>query len=204
MRLIVISSDHPSNEEANWVNKLFTEGLMEYHLKKKSISRKDSKNFIENIEYQYHNRIILHQHYSLVKKFNLGGIHVNRKLRKSGLSGWIQMLKFRLLYRGKKLYATCHRLSSLNSHYKKYDAIIYGPLYKMGLSGRMEPTLNPNVTSKLSVFSKADIFAMGGISSENIAAVKHFGFNGVAIVSGIWNQDKNPLDAFKEIKESLR
>jgi thiamine-phosphate pyrophosphorylase len=204
MKLIVISSDHPTNEEANWVNKLFAEGLMEYHLKKKSISRKDSKNFIENVEFQYHNRIVVHQHYSLVKKFNLGGIHVNRKLRKSGLSGWFQVLKLRSLYRGKKLYATCHRLSSLNAHYKRYDAILYSPLYKMGLSGKMEPTLNPSVTSKLNVFSQAEVYAMGGVSAENILEVKNFGFKGVAIASGIWNQDKNPLDAFREIRERLK
>jgi thiamine-phosphate pyrophosphorylase len=203
MKLIVISSDHPSNEEANWVNKLFAEGLIEYHLKKKSISRKDSKNFIENIEFQYHNRIVLHQHYGLIKKYNLGGIHVNRKLRKSGISGWFQVLKLRLLYRGKKLYATCHRLSSLKTHYKRYDAIIYSPLYKMGLSGTMEPTLNAGVTSKLSIFSQAEVYAMGGISSNNITEVKNFGFKGVAIASGIWNQDKNPLDAFREIKAGL-
>ena len=196
MKLIVFSSDHPGKEEAEWVNRLFAEGLEFYHLKKRSISKRDTKLFIENIEFKYHPRIILHQHYNFVKKYNLGGIHVNRKLRKTGVRGWIRHIKNRMLFKGKILSATCHRLESLSTHSKYYDMLIYSPLYKLGLSGKMEPTLNPNVTQSLSIFQTNTIIAMGGISDENIKETVSFGFKGIAVSSGIWNQDKSPVESY--------
>jgi len=45
---------------------------------------------------------------------------------------------------------------------------------------------------------KAKLYALGGINAENISELKELGFDGAAVLGGVWN-DANPVAAFSTL-----
>ena len=76
MKIIVITSPTPVKDEAAICNHLFTHGLKYLHLRKPGASAEVYERFIRQIFPVYRNRIVLHEHYELVKKYRLHGIHL--------------------------------------------------------------------------------------------------------------------------------
>lgn len=49
------------------------------HIRKPDSSLEEIDNLINNIKPEYHSRIKLHDHFELLNKYNLGGIHLNSR-----------------------------------------------------------------------------------------------------------------------------
>ena len=79
MKLIVITTEHFFEGEAAALNALFERGMEILHLRKPASTEDGLKNLIEQIDEQFHKRIVLHDHYSLINTFRLKGIHLNNR-----------------------------------------------------------------------------------------------------------------------------
>ena len=80
-KLIVISSPSSEPNETEAIISLFKAGLKIFHLRKPAMSEKKMNSFVSAVPKKYHSRMIIHSHYSLAKKYDLGGIHFSEKER---------------------------------------------------------------------------------------------------------------------------
>src|SRR4051812_14871094 len=98
MKLIIISSSSAIIEnETLLITKLFEAGLETFHLRRHKLSTKKMKEFIKQIPEHFHNRIIIHSHHKLARKFKLKGIHLTKSHKKNRLQTWLtlKLLKLR-------------------------------------------------------------------------------------------------------------
>src|ERR1051326_1734770 len=96
MKLIVISSSSIIENETELVTRLFEMGLETFHLRKHKLSTRKTKEFIQAIPEHFHNRIVLHSHHNLARKFNLRGIHLTKSHKKRKFRTWLSMKFIRL------------------------------------------------------------------------------------------------------------
>ena len=82
MLLLVQSSPKIVQGEAEIVKELFDNGLETFHLRKKNASTRQIEEYLNAIPRKYWSRIVIHSHYSLAIKYDLKGIHLNRRFKK--------------------------------------------------------------------------------------------------------------------------
>lgn len=104
MQIIVITSPVPVKDEAIICNALFAHGLEFLHLRKPDAPQEVYEKFIHQIEIRYRNRIIIHDHYDLVRKYQLCGIHL-----KSGKGN------DHILYPDMHISISCHNLEEIQN-----------------------------------------------------------------------------------------
>ena len=76
MKLILISYPTNIDNEHQILAHLFDEGLEYFHLRKPGFSKARIINYLSQIPDKYYNRIVIHSHYDLIRKYNLKGIHI--------------------------------------------------------------------------------------------------------------------------------
>ena len=74
--IIVITPPEFIPHEESIINRLFENELHLLHLRKPGGSRKDYENFIQKIIPAFRNRIVIHDHFGLVKTYGLKGVHL--------------------------------------------------------------------------------------------------------------------------------
>ena len=199
---MVMTTPDKFRSEIYIVIKLFENGLDTLHLKKPKFSKSHFKNYIHQIPKEYHNRIIIHQFFSLVYKYDLKGFNSSKKNKPSKL--FITISKFLR----KKLVSSisCHSISQLKSiKISNYNVILAGPLYK---NSEELKTINSKFNDdkiKEIIFSYPKKIAFyGGISAENLNSLKNNHLYGLIIQGAIWyNKNQQPLDVFLEYNKRL-
>ena len=202
MELMVMTTPDKFRSEIYIVIKLFENGLNTLHLKKPKFSKSHFKNYINQIPKEYHNRIIIHQFFSLVYKYELKGFNSSKKNKPSRI-----FISFTKKFK-KKIVSTisCHSISQLKSlKISNYDFILAGPLYK---NAEELKTLNSKFNDdkiKEIIFSYPKKIAFyGGISAENLISLKNNHLYGLIIQGAIWySKNQQPLDVFLEYNKRL-
>lgn len=184
---------------------MFEEGLKAYHIKKSGFEKHEMEEYIKAIPTEYHKYIILHSNHKLRKTFKLGGLHLSRTHRRKKYNSWWKLFKLRKLSGGLKFTRTFSKLSALADSKKKFDYVFLGPVYdsisKLGHSGNF----GNRSMKKFIASSKSPVYAIGGITPDRLEECKEVGFEGVAILGYIWNNDSlSPIEAFREVKKTLR
>ena len=217
MKLIVITTECFFEGETDAINMLFDNGLELLHLRKPNESEADTAGFIEQIHPQYHNSIVLHDHFSLTKRFHLKGIHLNRRNPVASEN-----------FHGTKSLS-CHSFMELLENSDKMDYLFFSPVFdsiskKNYMSGLWDPIVyeikefTEEVAAQLAEWAFYDlkdkgvihekVIALGGVNKENMHKVKDYGFGGAAVLGGVWGdfpqqQDiENLLTRFKEIQHA--
>ena len=196
MKLIVITTECFFEREANAVNMLFDNGLELLHLRKLMAPKSDISDFIEQVHPQYHNRIVLHDHFSLTERFHLKGIHLNRRNPVAPEN-----------FQGTKSLS-CHKIMELWENSDKMDYLFFSPVFdsiskKYYMSCYRETVLYE--LRDLGIIHEK-VIALGGVNKENMHKVKDYGFGGAAVLGGLWSdfpkqQDTEKLlTRFKEIQ----
>jgi len=85
-KIIVISSLKPITNEASIITALFNNGLELFHIRKPFNAIIETEKLIANIPKEFHNRIVIHQHYQLTNYFELKGIHKKKTQKKTFLN----------------------------------------------------------------------------------------------------------------------
>ena len=201
MQLILFTSSDKFRSEIYIILKMFENGLETLHVKKPSFSKKQLKNYIELIPKKYHDKIILHSHYSLALKYKLKGLHLSKSFRDSSIFykkyiSFIKMIKPNLIFT-----CTYHNLDQLLNHDKIYSYAFLSPIFNT------EDQLNLKFTEDAikSTISQVNIniYALGGINSNNFNRIKSMGFNGITLMGAIWYGDKQPIDLFISAKNMI-
>lgn len=216
--LIVISSESNVEKETRIVNDLFHNGMRLFHLRKPGFTIDQQRTFLTQIEEQFHDKISVHQHYETVTEFSLKYFHVKEQFRTSdaGLDSASQFLNIHTnaetlkQVRGDTVKAASasrsqrstsfHNFTDLQFENHKWDYSFLSPVFdsisKPGYKGAFA---NVKVESL-----SEQIFALGGVTQENIEQVFDKGFYGAAVLGAIWSKPEGAIKNFKELEIKCR
>ena len=171
--LIAITSPTPLPQEGDVINSLLRNGEVDFvHIRKPDYSEEETEKLLNDIEERFHPLLKLHDHFSLTAKYNLGGIHLNKRNPKA--------------YPGtKSLSCSIHSLYEID----KADGMDYffiSPVYdsisKEGYKGAFDLyDLSDRIKGKRAV-------ALGGVTPEKFDELKSFGFYGAAMLGHFWGK----------------
>lgn len=204
MKLIVISSSGESESEPAIVTQLFENGLEIFHLRKPKFSTKEMTRYIEAIPRVFRNRIVVHSHHSLARKFGLRGVHMTKSHKKRKFRTWYRMKLLKMKNPGAVVTTSFRSIANLyeDDNSSNYTYVFLSPVFD-SLTHKFQSGFNPNSLRIALEKTKHRVIARGGIDINCIEKVKELGFEGIALYSVIW-KSKNPVQQFINIRERCR
>lgn len=178
--LIVISPPQNVPGEGKLLHALFIEGLQYYHLRKPGFTKLQLEEKVKEIRKPFRRNIILHDHYELVEKYRLGGIHITQKNKGSGYER--QFPKYH-----KSI--SCHKLDEISELGPAYRYAFLSPVFnsisKANYQSKFELTEIHRFFREHPI--ETQVIALGGIDMESVKKITNTGFHGVAVLGYIWN-----------------
>ena len=165
-------------EEDKILSSLFDEGLDDLHLFKPGSSPMYSERLLTLLPEDYYRKITVHDHFYLKQEYDLAGIHLDNPTDNlpDGYKG--------------KFSRTCTDLSQLKEMKKKsqyvflkniFDCIEFKEEKSSFSLQQLELAAGNGLIDK-------KVYALGGMSLENIKIAKALGFGGVVICGDLWNR----------------
>ena len=185
---ILISGASIRDGETSILTDLFEVGLQRLHLRKPDCSAQEVSNLLSRIPEGYHERIVLHRHFELLKEFSLAGYHYYSGEKPMKFEG----TKSRSL----------HKLDELKDFKEPLDYCFFGPVYEsISKKGYVPKVSLPELGGVLYNLKKAKskkplVYALGGVRRRKIPELFNLGFDGVTLLGSIWGK-KDPVSAFE-------
>ena len=190
MKLVIMTKSTFFVEEDKILSSLFDEGLDNLHLFKPGSSPMYSERLLTLLPEDYYRKITVHDHYYLKQEYDLAGIHIDNPTAPvpDGYKG--------------KYSRTCTDLAQLKDMKKKSQYIFLKNIFDC-IEFKEEKssfTLNQlEMAAKEGLIDKK-VYALGGMSLENIKVAKALGFGGVVICGDLWNRfDIHNEKDYKEV-----
>ncbi|WP_434035991.1 thiamine phosphate synthase [Formosa sp. 4Alg 33] len=194
--IVLIAPETDLPNEIEILHQLFEAGLQYYHLRKPNKNYEEHVAYLNQIDTEYHNRIVVHYVHELVNVFNLKGIHFQEQKRIDHIDNPGQYFKGLNMF-GKTISSSFHEPEDLANCYFEFDYHLLSPVFssisKAGYEGR---GFDVNHIDKI-------IIGMGGVTEFNIETFKKLGYKGVGVLGGIWNSE-NPIDVFNKIQGQFK
>lgn len=187
MKTIVITAEKPIKNEFKYIEAILDEGIDNIQIRKPLTSDNDIRLLLDNINEEYHSKLILNGKFSLLDIYkNIGGIHTNSRNNIIPQN-----------FRGIKGYS-CHSLKEIESKKEIFDYMFLSPIYdsisKEGYKANFSFTELNNAAERGLISEK--VYALGGITPDKIPQIEELGFGGVVFMGYIWNS--------KDINEIIR
>ncbi len=175
MQLIVITPQDTVKDEIETIHHLMDRGNFFLHVRKPNWSIERISAFIEQIDSKYHSRLAIHQHEQLVNKFQLGGLHLKSN------QGFPLASRFRL----SKSFHELKDVESIENNRLNYCFLspIFDSISKQDYQGKGSQW----DLGKIHLHCK--LYALGGITPDNIGEAKEMGFIGAAVLGAIWENE---------------
>lgn len=185
MKLAIISQPQFFVEEDKIITTLFEEGLDLLHLYKPGSEPLYLERLLTLIPDDFHDRIVIHEHYYMKQEFELAGIHLDTPEQEMPNG-----------YRG-KVSRSCMKINQLKELKKTSQYVflhdIFDSLHQPEVKSKF--TLDEiHQASKEGIIDK-HVYALGGMNADNIRWAHDEGFGGVVICGDIWNR----FDIHKEV-----
>tara|TARA_B100000809_G_scaffold244796_1_gene271064 strand:+ start:919 stop:1506 length:588 start_codon:yes stop_codon:yes gene_type:complete len=189
--IIVIAPENDLPNEIKILKQLFEAGLEYYHLRKPHKDYTAYFKYLNQIDAQYHNKIVLHDYHELINEFKLKGIHFQEQNRLDHIDNPGQYFKGLDMF-GKTISSSFHELKALEDCYFEFDYHLLSPVFSsISKKGQEGPNFSVTHIDKT-------IIGMGGVTMDNIKAFDTLGYKGVGVLGDIWNSDI-PVDVFKSM-----
>ena len=182
MQLIVIANPAPIVDEHLYINALFSAGLSCFHLRKPDYSFAQMEDYIQAIAPNHRQRVTIHSHWSLAIQYQLGGVHYPAAVVTDPLPDWLGR-KSRPLH---DLVTYPHEPLSYVLFSPVFDSISKHGYCAQYNGVQLQAALRHWHANNLRVM------ALGGVDVHNIAQLKQWGFDGVAVLGSIWQQKSLP------------
>jgi thiamine monophosphate synthase len=192
-RLIVISSETDHEGETSLVNDLFAEGLGMLHLRKPDWNPSSQRFFLERIDPAFLNKISVHQHHETIFEFGLKYCHMKESERTSKKRSDKKP--------GLKYSTSFHNYNDVQFESHLWDYCFLSPVFNSISKQNYKSTFPANFTIENDLYQR--VFALGGITKNNVELVFEKGFYGAAVSGSIWNEPKNAIKNFKELNKQV-
>jgi len=188
--MIVITNPSAISGEIGLIDSLFEEGLALLHIRKPGFSETEMDQFINQIKVEFRSNLVLHSHHHLAEDFGINRIHFSEKDRKDSRD-------FPARFSKPCRYSTStHSIEDFNSLKKEFEYAFLSPVFKSISKEEYYPEKDLFKALALRTNTNTKVIALGGIDSENIKKTLENGFDDVALLGSIWNND-NPVKQFK-------
>lgn len=204
MKLVVFSSHSSFHSEPRHIVRMFDHGLESLHLRKPEFSSKNLIEYIQLIPSKYHDRIILHSHHKLAKKFNLKGLHFSKSHRSKNYNTKLKYWIFRLRFGNILTTRSCHKIHKLEENPNRYDYVFLSPMFESISKKAHSGLFSERHLTKALATKKRSVYALGGIDESKFKALNDLGFEGVALLGAIWDTDKDPVTAYLSAMEAIK
>jgi thiamine-phosphate pyrophosphorylase len=204
MKLVVLSPpQHKYDKEAEILTQLFKKGLSTYHLRKPFFKYPTMVDFLNEIPEIYHNRIVLHSHHSLIRKFNLEGVHYTRVHLEPTFRNWWNNKRLSKYLKNKVKTASCRKLGDLrNIGDVHYSYVFLTPIFD-SITGKYQSGYYEDSIKNTLRNMSTRVIAMSGINIDKIEPVSQLGFYGMALNNCLWGKP-DPLAEYEKILERCK
>lgn len=185
--MIVITNPSAIANEISNIDSLFKEGLSLLHIRKPHFSAIEMAHFIHQIKPEYRDRLVIHQYHDLAEDFGINRIHFSEKNRENSFS---------IRSNQKILSTSTHSIKDFNSLENDFDYAFLSPVFTSISKENYHPKTNLFEALQSRTNHNTKVIALGGIDSKNIQKVLENGFDDVALLGSIWNNE-NPIKQFK-------
>ncbi len=192
--LIVISDSEFKPGEATLVNELFRAGLDLFHIRKYEADKSELKEFVQAIDPEYHERLVLNHHHDLGEGLGLKRFHYSERDRKNWEEAkWAGV-------NPERIYSTSvHSMEEYNGLPEHFSYAFLSPVFdSISKPGYLAESFDFSIRKE----SPTKLIGLGGIQADNVNNAIQLGFDGVALLGAIWKSE-NPLVSMKEIKSAL-
>lgn len=190
MKLVIMTKSTFFVEEDKILTTLFDEGMDNLHLFKSGSSPLYSERLLSLIPEDYYKKITVHNHFYLKDEYDLSAIHIDAPFAQVPVG-----------YKG-KYSRTCTDLSMLKSMKTKtkyvflknvFDCIEFSEEKKTFSTSELETAASNGLIDK-------HVYALGGMTLENIKIARQLGFGGVVVCGDLWNRfDIHNQSDFKDL-----
>lgn len=203
MKLIVVSDPQFIPGEREVVHALFEAGLDTFHLRKPDADERQVLEFLKMIKPAFMKRIVLHQHYPLINRYNLKGIHLKESQYRRMPARELEEMVSALKKKGLRWSCAAHDPEMIPTIIDNPAYVFLSPVFpsisKPGYMSGRDLTRLPG--------GDCPVIALGGIDKATISALSDKGFAGVALLGAIWETFKKndnceeTVQVFKQIRE---
>lgn len=194
MKLIVITEPGFIPGEAQKLTQLFEHGLPLLHLRKPEATEEEVEALLRQLPTAYHERIVLHQHFSLTTRYGLRGVHLNHRhpLPPQGYQGQIS--------------CSCHSLEEVAHNKSRCHYLFLSPIFS-SISKRDYPSaFSPTQLAEARDNGLIDeqVVALGGVTLAHLPQLQEWGFGGIALLGNVWQQpDHLFISHFEQIIKAI-
>jgi len=185
--MIVITNPSAVANEISVINSLFEEGLSLVHIRKPIFSEFEMAQYVHQIKLEFRSKLILHSHHQLADDFGIDRIHFSEKERKTIRVNNVE---------SKIISTATHSVKDFNSLSSDYEYAFLSPVYASISKENYFPKTNLLEDIKQRTNFDSKMVALGGIHSGNIEVTLQNGFDNIALLGTIWNND-HPTKQFK-------
>lgn len=193
MKIIVITPPETVKDETIICNLLFDNGLHILHLRKPGADKKVYEDFIEQIDPRYRKRIVIHNHYELVRKYQLRGIHLRYSMA-SEHREWIDITH---------ISVSCHSIEEIRHLPFKPTYCFLSPIFDSISKQGYAQKFDFNKLQKELTQLPHPIVALGGITPYEAGTCEQCGFVGVASLGYIWNTPQEAVQQFIRLRTPI-
>jgi len=190
MKLVIMTKSTFYVEEDKILATLFEEGMENLHLYKPGSSPLYSERLLKLLPEDCYKKITVHEHFYLKSEYKLAGIHLDEPDAETPKG-----------YKG-NISRNCIDIEKLKETKKKSNYVFLKNIFDCIEFKNEKATFSMQQLEQAADKGLIDkhVFALGGISLENINIAKQLGFGGVVICGDLWNRFniQNETD-FKEI-----
>jgi len=178
MKLILLTSADFFVEEDKILTTLFEEGLDILHLRKPGSEPIYCERLLTLIPEEYHQRIVVHDHFYLRDEFNLLGIHLSRRHPRlpQGYQGPITK--------------TCYSIAEIKENQQECQYLFLRNVFDSISDPQNKASFTESElreASRQGIIGKK-VMAEGGVALENIPQVQALGFGGIVVRGDLWKR----------------
>ncbi|HZZ56986.1 MAG TPA: thiamine phosphate synthase [Opitutaceae bacterium] len=196
IHLAVISPEGDRADEFAVLGELLRLGLKRYHVRKPGWSEERLARWIETADPAWRPRLVIHSHHRLAEAFGVGGVHGPELGAGQAAPG---------LWRSR----SCHSLPEVERAAREgaCDSVFFSPVFasasKPGRKGFTGDEFARFAAWKRSRPAAAlQVLALSGVTPERVTDCRRAGFDGVAVMGGIWNA-VDPVRAFAAYRRAV-
>ena len=187
MKTVVITDTHFSDNEAEMIRIILSEGIDRVHIRKPGSSESDFRRLIEAVPERMYPALTLQDHVGLAVGYGIGGVHLNSRNPSvpAGFKG--------------KVSRSCHSLEEV-ARCREEDYLFLSPIYDSISKNGYRSAFTEKSLSESDGIIGPRVYALGGVRPENLPELERYGFGGAAFLGYVW-KDATPENIVLRIRE---
>ncbi|MGK0390945.1 MAG: thiamine-phosphate pyrophosphorylase [Maribacter sp.] len=210
MKLILITPPYSHPNEIEILSMAYELGVDRIHIRKPTIDEKTLRTYLDKLGEKIMARASLHYYENLMKDYSFSGFHFSSNNWKEILDEENEFINDDNIL----LSSSFHHPNEIQTKGNGLDYAFCSPVFpsisKEGYLpsfewdvGAIAIDIQGMTQSHPLNTPKLELYALGGITSQKVAACKVRGFQGVAVLGAIWNQ-KTMKEAINELEAILK